>query len=187
LDNLIAQGKAKPMLVVMPLGYGAPEIVSRSGPGLRDRSAWQRNVDKFRETVVTELIPRIEAAYNVSKKREERAIAGLSMGGTESLVTGLNHPERFAWVGAFSSGGLPEDYAASFPSTDAKAAQQFRLLWITCGKDDRLIQSNHKFMDFLKSKSVKYTWTETPGAHTWPVWRRALADFVPLLFQDKTS
>jgi enterochelin esterase family protein len=187
LDNLIAQGKAKPMLVVMPLGYGAPEVVSRSGPGLRDRGAWQRNVDKFRETVVNELIPQIEKTYNVSKNRQERAIAGLSMGGTESLVTGLNHLDRFAWIGAFSSGGLPEDYAASFPAAEAKAAGQLRLLWITCGKDDRLIQSNHKFMDFLKSKGVKYTWTETAGAHTWPVWRRALADFTVLLFQDKTS
>ena len=106
LDNLIAQGKAKPMLVVMPLGYGAPEIVSRNGPRLRDPGLRQRNFDKFRDALLAEVIPEVEKSYRVAKDRGSRAIAGLSMGGAESLYTGLNALDRFAWVGAFSSGGL---------------------------------------------------------------------------------
>src|SRR5690242_2753984 len=81
LDNLIAQGKAKPMLIVMPLGYGAPEIVTRRGPALRDLNLRQRNYDKFREALFTEVIPQVEKSYRVAKDRKSRAIAGLSMGG----------------------------------------------------------------------------------------------------------
>jgi enterochelin esterase-like enzyme len=96
--------------------------------------------------------------------------------------------DRFAWIGAYSSGGIPADeFSKSFPSLDAKANAQLRLLWIACGKEDRLIDGNRKFLDWLKSKDVRHTWVETPGAHTWMVWRRYLAEFAPLLFQDKTS
>ena len=104
LDNLIAQGKAKPMLIVMPLGYGAPEIIFRAGP--RDPSLRQRNFEKFRDALLTEVMPRVEKEYQVAKDRGSRAIAGLSMGGAESLYVGLNALDRFAWVAAFSSGGL---------------------------------------------------------------------------------
>jgi enterochelin esterase-like enzyme len=83
-DNLIAQGKAKPMLVVMPLGYGAPEIVRHGGPGFRDKDLRQRNFDKFREALLAEVLPQVEKSYHVSKDRNARAIAGLSMGGAES-------------------------------------------------------------------------------------------------------
>lgn len=181
LDNLIALGKAKPMLVVMPLGYGAPEILSRGGP--RDPSLGRRNVERFRDATLQEVLPQVEQSYRVSKDRNQRAIAGLSMGGSESLNTGLNALDRFAWVGAFSSGGLGEDFNAAFPKLDSKGNEQLRLLWIACGKEDRLIESNRKFLDWLKSKGVRYTWIETSGAHTWMVWRRNLAEFVPLLFR----
>ena len=184
LDNLIAQGKAKPMLVVMPLGYGAPEIVSRGVASFRDATLRQRNFDKFRDALLTEVIPQVEAAYRVSKDRNSRAIAGLSMGGAESLLTGLNALDHFAWIGAFSSGGLAEDFSAEFPALDSKANSQLRLLWIACGTDDRLIELNRKFRDGLQSKGVQHTDIETPGAHTWMVWRRNLANFVPLLFQE---
>src|SRR5437899_2360057 len=130
LGNLIAQGKAKPMLVVMPLGYGAPEIVSRGVGSFRDATLRQRNFDKFRDALLTEVIPQVEAAYRVSKDRNSRAITGLSMGGAESLLTGLNALDHFAWVGAFSSGGLGEDFNAEFPALDSKANSQLRLLWI---------------------------------------------------------
>lgn len=182
LDNLIAQGKAKPMLVVMPLGYGAPEILNRTG-AFRDPGLRARNFERFRDALLQEVLPRVEKEYRVSSSRDERAIAGLSMGGAESLFTGLNAIDRFAWIGAFSSGGLGEDYNTVFPALDAKAAARLRLLWIACGRDDRLIESNRKFLDFLKSKDIQYTWTETAGSHTWMVWRRYLADFTPLLFR----
>lgn len=182
MDNLMAQGKAKPMLVVMPLGYGAPEIARRGGPGLRDQALWRRNVERFRDALLKEVIPLVEKTYRVSRDRTQRAIAGLSMGGTQSLVTGLNALETFAYVGAFSSGGLLPDHDATFPGLDAKANQKLRLLWIGCGTEDRLIEGNRKLLEWLKSKGVRYTWVETPGAHTWMVWRRYLAQFAPLLF-----
>jgi enterochelin esterase family protein len=181
LDNLIAQGKAKPMLIVMPLGYGSPEILSRTGP--RDPAMGRRNMERFRDATLQEVLPQVERVYRVSRNRSQRAIAGLSMGGAESLFTGLNALDRFAWVGAFSSGGLGEDFSATFSKLDSKANDQLRLLWIACGKEDRLIEGNRKFGDWLKSKGIRYTWIETSGAHTWMVWRRNLADFAALLFR----
>jgi enterochelin esterase family protein len=182
LDNLIAQGKAKPMLVVMPLGYGAPEILSRVGP--RDPSLWMKNVAGFKDALLNEVMPEVERSYHVAKDRTSRAIAGLSMGGAESLVTGLNSLDRFAYVGAFSAGGMSDEYPAVFPSINDKVNAQLKLLWIACGTDDRLIEANRKFGTWLDSKQVKFTKIETPGAHTWLVWRRNLAEFAPLLFQD---
>jgi enterochelin esterase family protein len=183
LDNLIAAKAVKPMLVVMPLGYGAPEIVARGGPAFRDPALRQRNFDRFREALLGEVIPEVEKLYRADSDRGSRAIAGLSMGGAESLLTGLNTLDRFAWVGAFSSGGLGDDPAASFPALDAKANAQLRLLWIACGTEDRLIEPNRKLHEWLTSKDVRHTAIETPGAHTWMVWRRNLTAFTPLLFR----
>jgi enterochelin esterase family protein len=183
LDNLIAQGKAKPMLVVMPLGYGAPEVLLPNSGVFRDPSLTQRNFDKFREALLTEVLPRVEAAYAVIKDRNSRAIAGLSMGGSESLLTGLNTLNQFAWVGAFSSGGITEEFDKEFPALDSKSAGQLRLLWIACGTDDHLIDVNRKLRTWLASKNIKHADIETPGAHTWMVWRRNLIDFTSLLFR----
>lgn len=185
LDNLIAQGKVKPMLVVMPLGYGAPEVLSRGFAGLRDEILRRRNFDKFREALLTEVVPQVESNYRVSRDRLSRAIAGLSMGGAESLYAGLNALGRFAWIGSFSGGGVSEDFGADFPALDAKANAQLRLLWIACGTEDFLIKPNRKLRDWLKAKGVQHTYIETPGAHTWMVWRRNLAAFTSLLFREK--
>src|SRR3984885_8375877 len=183
LDNLIAQGKAKPMIVVMPLGYGTMEMIRVSWgawnhPDLRDT-----NFKKFREALLTEVMPRVESEYRITENPNARAIAGLSMGGSESLLTGLNNLDKFSWIGAFSSGGIPDDFQKDFPALDAKANQQLYLLWIACGTEDHLIKVNRDFREWLKSKGVKATEIETPGMHTWMVWRRNLAAFVPLLFQ----
>ena len=182
LDNLIAQGKAKPTIVVMPLGYGAPEIVSHGFGAFSDVQLRERNFNRFSQTLLTEVIPQVEATYPVSKDRSSRAIAGLSMGGSESLLTGLNALDKFAWIGAFSSGGLGEDFSSEFPALDSKASQQLRVLWISCGTDDHLITLNRKFRAWLTSKGVQHTDIETPGGHTWMVWRRNLANFAGLLF-----
>jgi enterochelin esterase-like enzyme len=187
LDNLIAQGKARPMLIVMPLGYGAPEIVVPNFAGFRDPSLRQRNYDRFRDALLAEVIPAVEKGYRVSKERGSRAIAGLSMGGAESLMVGLNALDRFAWVGAFSSGGLSDEFNTTFPKLDSSASSQLRLLWIACGTEDRLIDGSRKFREWLPSKGVRHTGIETPGAHTWMVWRRNLAAFAPLLFQERPS
>src|SRR6266404_1209787 len=183
LDNLIAQGKTKPMLVVMPLGYGAPEILRGGFGAFRDAELRDRNYAKFSEALLGEVLPRVESAYLVSKDRTSRAIAGLSMGGSESLLTGLNSLSQFSWIGAFSSGGLPEDFDKDFAGLDRKANQQLRLLWIACGTDDRLIELNRKLRAWLESKDIRKVDIETPGAHTWMVWRRNLSSFTPLLFR----
>jgi putative esterase len=187
LDNLIAEGKVKPMIVVMPLGYGAPEILAY-GSGKRPKKLQDRNFDKFRGTLLTEVIPRVEVEYPVIKERNSRAIAGLSMGGSESLFTGLNALDKFGWIGAFSAPvrpgePSPEDFEKEFPGLDAKAAEQLHLLWIACGTDDSLIDNNRKFRAWLVTKNIKHADIETPGAHTWMVWRRNLTEFIPLLFR----
>ena len=181
-DHPHEQGQAKPMLIVMPLGYGEPKILLPNSGAFRDRSITDRNFDKFREALLTEVIPRIESAYLVKKERDSRAIAGLSMGGAESLLTGLNTLDKFSWVGAFSSGGFTPEFDKEFPALDSKSSQQLHLLWIACGTDDSLIDINRKLRAWLTTKSVKHADIETPGAHTWMVWRRNLAAFTPLLF-----
>jgi enterochelin esterase-like enzyme len=183
LDNLIAQGKAKPMIVVMPLGYGTMEFV-RVGWGSWNRTDLRdRNFAKFSEALLTEVMPRVEREYRVSQNRDARAIAGLSMGGSESLLTGLNNLDKFSWIGAFSSGGLPEDFNKHFPALDAGANGQIRLLWIACGTEDQVIVNNRNFREWLNGKGVKHADIETPGMHTWMVWRRNLAEFAGLLFR----
>jgi enterochelin esterase-like enzyme len=180
LDNLIAQGKTKPMIVVMPLGYGTMEMI-RVGWG--DPEVREQNLTKFRDALLTEVMPRVESEYRITKDRSSRAIAGLSMGGSESLLTGLNNLDKFAWVGAFSAGGLPEPFDKDFSGLDANANQKLHLLWIACGTEDRLITANRNLRQWLKTKGVQHTDIETPGMHTWMVWRRNLAEFSGLLFR----
>lgn len=186
LDSLIDQKKAKPMIVVMPLGYGAPEIVQRTptfGAPFSNPTLREKNFANFRSALIDEVIPAIEKMYRVQAGRESRAIAGLSMGGAESLLTGLNRQDKFAWVGAFSSGGESDNFAADFPRLNSSANEQLHLLWIACGTDDRLITLNRNLIAWLKSKDIRVTQIETPGMHTWMVWKRNLIDFAPLLFR----
>jgi enterochelin esterase-like enzyme len=183
LDNLIAQGKAKPMIVVMPLGYGTMEMIRLSWGSWSHTDVRDANFKKFSEALLTEIIPRVESEYKTAKSRNARAVAGLSMGGSESLLTGLNHLDKFAWIGAFSSGGIPGEFGKDFPHLDAKANEQIRLLWIACGTEDHLITLNRNLRAWLKTQGVNMTEVETPGMHTWMVWRRNLAEFVPLLFR----
>ena len=183
LDNLIAEGKAKPMIIVMPLGYGDMDVIRQRS--LHDRDLAWRNLSLFTDILLGEVMPQVESWYSVKKDRNSHAIAGLSMGGGESLLTGLNHLDQFAWIGAFSSGGGLENrgFDAGFPKLDASANQKLKALWIACGTDDDLIQLNRRFKSWLKDKGVQFTDVETPGMHTWMVWRRNLAAFAPLLFQ----
>jgi len=115
LDNLIAQGKAKPMLVVMPLGYGEPKILEPNSGAFRDRAITDRNFDKFREALLTEVIPRVESQYLVKKDRDSRAIAGLSMGGSESLLTGLNTLDKFPGSARSAPAALRLSSTRNFP------------------------------------------------------------------------
>lgn len=183
LDHLIAEGKAKPMIVVMPDGYGGSEIITGGGHAFWNDTIRQKNFNQFTEALLTEVIPQVEREYRAKKDRNSRAIVGLSMGGAESLLAGLNHMDEFAWVGSFSSGGLKENFDQEFPGLDASANKKLRLLWVACGKDDQLIGINREIRKWLSSKDIKHTDIETPGEHTWMVWRRNLASFAPLLFR----
>jgi len=182
LDNLIAARKVVPMLVVMTLGYGAPEIVTR---GARAPQLRQKNMEGYRDALLAEVMPAIERDYSTDPRRLRRAIAGLSMGGAESLFVGLNAIDRFAWIGAFSAGGLGEPSALPqvFPALTAAEGARLKLLWIACGTEDGLIAANRQVRAFLTERGVPHEGVETPGAHTWLVWRRNLATFAPMLFR----
>jgi enterochelin esterase family protein len=186
LDNLIARGKAKPMLVVMPLGYGNKEVIANGWWGLGKPGVFADSNAKFRDILLAEIIPQVEKAYRVSPDRKSRAVAGLSMGGTQSLLIGLNALDRFAWIGAFSSGGLNEDFDEAYPAVDKNLNDRLSLLWIACGKEDGLMGTNQKLIAWFQSKGVEPMWTESPGGHSFRVWRRYLADFFPLLFQNQS-
>jgi enterochelin esterase family protein len=214
LDNLINQGKAQPMIMVNTLGYGNPD-----GPGGAMRADM---IPTFAKALVEEVLPQVETHYRVSRDRTQHAIAGLSMGGAETVYTALHYSDQFAYAGSFSGafvmypranppapapatttpaadgagrggrGGrgqqtpmVPADFEKSFAGLDAaKINSDLRIFWFACGTDDGLIGVNRQFQSWLDSKSVHYTKSEIPGyAHVWPLWRRNLAEFAPLLFQ----
>jgi len=183
LDNLLAAGKIKPMIVVMPLGYGDIAFVRNHGVW-DDPAVIDHNTDLFSKALLTEVIPRVESEYHVSKDRNDRAITGLSMGGLESVQIGLTHPDKFAWIGGFSSAVQNLNFEEKLASLDPKTAN-LRLLWIACGTEDSLIEPNRSLISFLKTKEMPVTPIETPGLHTWLVWRDNLIHFAPLLFQQK--
>lgn len=180
-DNLIADGKVTPMIVVMPLGYGDMSVVASGWEGRNKDGAWQKNLAAFDKTLIEEVLPQAESNYRIRKDRDGRAVAGLSMGGAESLQAGLLHPDTFGWVGAFSSGGIPADLDAAYPEA---GKTPFKLFWVACGKDDGLIGANRSLHAWLDKKQVKHSWTETDGAHRWGVWRRNLSTLAPLLFKE---
>ena len=180
LDNLLAQGKVKPMIVVMTDGHAfLQHIGGGATPNLTSR-----NVEDFARDLLSDVLPFIEAGYRVKKERTQRAIAGLSMGGGQSLTVGLNHLDLFAWVGGFSSFlRNPETTIAKTLSDPKGSNQQLKLLWIACGKDDRLVEQAQQMSALLKTKGIRHEFLVTEGNHSWPVWRRYLADFAPLLFR----
>jgi enterochelin esterase-like enzyme len=173
LDNLIAQGRAKPMVVVMMDGHAASQ-----GPG-----GFEGNTTAFERDLLEDVMPFIEASYRVKTEAAGRAIAGLSMGGGQSLTIGLNHLDRFAWVIGFSS-AVPSREAIAGTLNDTKAAnEKLKLLWIGIGKDDFLRQRNEQFIALLTEKDLHHEWHLTEGNHSWPVWRIYLAELAPKLFQ----
>ena len=181
MDNLVAQGRVVPMIVVMPMGYGDLGFVMHGISQWDHESQIAHNLELFSLALLSEILPQVEAGYRISARREDRAIAGLSMGGGESLVIGLNHPDRFAWIGGFSSAVVYKQFDAVFPGLGPKAAP--KLLWIACGTEDELIEPNRRFVAWLRAKALQPTAVETPGIHNWPVWRDDLIQFAPLLFR----
>jgi enterochelin esterase-like enzyme len=183
LDNLIAEGKAKPMIVVMPLGYGTMEMIRLGWKAWDHPDTRAKNFTSFTASLLTEVMPKVESEYRTANDPDSRAITGLSMGGSESLLTGLNHLDKFSWIGSFSAGGISDNFQSDFPVLEAKSNAQVHLLWIACGTEDHLIAINRNLREWLKTKGVQHTGIETPGMHTWMVWRRNLAEFLQLLFR----
>jgi enterochelin esterase family protein len=171
-DNLLAQGKAKAMIIVMTDGHAAP-------------AGGTKNLEAFGKDLLEDVMPFVEANYRTKADREHRAIVGLSMGGGQSLTVGLNALDRFAWVGGFSAAiANPETSVAAALADPAATNAKLRLLWIACGKDDRLAEHATKLSDLLKAKEIRHELKITEGNHSWPVWRRYLGEFLPLLFTE---
>ena len=184
LDNLIAEKKAKPMIVAMPAGH------TRSA-GFR---AGSTNADEFVQDFLTDIMPAVEKNYRVTADREHRAIAGLSMGGGQTLNIAIPHLDEFAYIGVYSSGifGIVSTNRPSSPTFEeqhksildnAKLKKGLKLFWFGTGKDDFLVQTTRASVDMFKKHGFDVVYDETTGAHTWIVWRNYLHDFAPKLFQ----
>jgi enterochelin esterase family protein len=132
-------------------------------------------------------MPLIESLYRVEPGSANRAIAGLSMGGGQSLGVGLANLDRFGWVAAFSASPPSPEVAQTILADPASANSKLKLLWIGCGQDDFLRQRNEEFVSALKEQGIHHDWQLTPGDHSWPVWRRYLADLAPKLFQTQAT
>jgi enterochelin esterase family protein len=189
LDTLLSTSKAVPMIIVMPEGYGDFSFVQNGWSVWSDPQQIDGNLKLYSQMLLTEIVPAVEAQYNTAHGRNNRAIAGLSMGGLESLTIGLNHPEEFAYVGGMSSAifGANGNNAAAFerliPNLDAKKAN-LKLLWVACGRTDHLFATNQDFVTWAKSKGFDPVAVETEGAHTWLTWRPNLLQLAPLLFRS---
>lgn len=172
LDNLIAQKKAVPMLIVMPDGHA----IQQSGvPG--------GNVEAFEKDLLQDVMPLVELNYRTINDAAHRSIIGLSMGGGQSLIIGINHFDTFAWIGSMSA-YVPEAEKTIGPSiAKPDFAEKVKLLWFAIGRDDFLLEGNKQLDAFLTAKNVKHNYVLTDGAHRWPVWRKYLADFAPLIFR----
>src|SRR6185503_8064012 len=181
LDNLIADKKAVPMIIVMPNGRAQPD--DRPGPNAMQTAP---AFGKFDQDLLGSLIPFIESKYAVKADREGRALAGLSMGGGQSLNFGLGNLDTFAWVGGFSS--APNTKPPAELMTDAAAAtKQLKLLWLSCGNKDGLIRISQGVHVYLKEKSVPHIWHVDDHAHDFQHWRKALYNFAQLIFKPTTN
>lgn len=177
-DNLLADGLAVPMLIVMPDGHALDRSRDREKT---DRSRWR---EPFEKDLLESVLPLVEANYRVKADAQHRAIVGLSMGGGQSIGVGLGHVDQFAWVGAFSAAVSGEDPVLAGLRTDPGVANKnLKLLWIGIGKDDFLLARNREFVKALDELKIRHTYQETAGKHAWGVWRGYLADFLPLLFR----
>ncbi len=193
LDNLIAAGKAKPMIVAMPAGHTG---AFRFGPP-GDRSL-DRQVDEFGNDFTTDLRPYVETHYRVSADRAHRAIAGLSMGGAQTLNIAFGHLGEYGYIGVFSSGvfGIAGGFGGAAPNTkweddhkttldDSDLKKDLRLVWIGCGKEDFLVRTSDTTVEMLKKHKFDVVSKASEGGHTWINWRDYLNEFAPMLFAEK--
>jgi enterochelin esterase-like enzyme len=177
LDNLLADGKAEPMLVVMPNGR-AQKDDRAEGDVFRSAPAFAA----FEDDLLKDVIPTIESRYSVQADREHRGLAGLSMGGGQSLNFGLAHLDTFAWVGGFSSAPNTKRPAELVPDV-ARAKQQLKLLWLSCGNQDGLIGISQGVHAYLKEHDVPHVWNVDSNAHDPTHWRNNLYHFLQRIFR----
>ena len=190
LDNLIAAGKAKPMVIVMPAGHtGAFQF------GGRDNS-FEKQMQEFQDDFTKDLRPYVEAHYRLLDGSANRAIAGLSMGGAQTLNIAFSKLDDYGYVGVYSSGifGITGGFGGQGPNTtwedghkgmlDSEAMKKgLKLVWFGCGADDFLIGTSDATVDMLKKHGLDVQYSKTAGGHTWLVWRDYLAEFSQKLFQ----
>ncbi|MBL0155876.1 MAG: esterase [Bryobacterales bacterium] len=177
LDNLLAEKKATPMIVVMPYGHAVPFGAPREQQA--------RNSALFEEYLWKDVAPLVESNYRTAPGRENRAIAGLSMGGGQALSIGFGNLDKFSAIGAFSS-AVQADFETRFAAVlaDEKATNaKLKLLWIACGRQDFIWERSKKLDELLTARHIQHTFRATEGAHTYTVWRQYLGEFAPLLFQ----
>ena len=179
LDNLYANGKIQPMIVVMPNGRAMKD--DRAIGNVFD-SAKVQAFANFEKDLLNDLIPFIEKSFPVLKDRENRAIAGLSMGGGQSLNFGLGNLDKFAWVGGFSSAPNTKRPEELVPDPEA-AKKSLKLLWISCGDNDGLIPFSRRTHEYLTEKGVPHIYYIEPGVHDFKVWKNGLYMFSQLLFK----
>jgi len=176
LDNLLAEKKALPMIIVMPFGHAVP---------FGARGGQINNTDLYERYVLKDVMPLVESKYRVRPGRENRAIAGLSMGGGQTLAIGFRHLDLFSAIGAFSA-AIPGDFEKEFAETISNPKDvnaKLKVLWFACGKQDSLFDRSQKFSDLLDSHQIKHTFRPSEGAHAFKVWRLYLTEFAPQLFR----
>ncbi len=191
MDNLIAEGKAKPMIVVMPNGNVDQEAApGESSLGLyKPHTDLPRTMEGSMEASFPDIMKFVESNYRVDKKKSARAIAGLSMGGYHSLHISKEYPDKFDYVGLFSAAILPgkEKTSPVYTDLEGKLAKQFskapKLYWIAIGKTDFLYKANEEYRALLDKKHYPYIYRESEGGHIWRNWRIYLSEFVPMLFK----
>jgi len=185
LDNLYAQSKIEPMIVVMPNGRAMKNDRAEGNIMASDKV---QAFATFEKDLLNDLIPFVEKKYAVYTDREHRAIAGLSMGGGQSLNFGLGNLDRFAWIGGFSSAPntkLPQELVPD----PAAAREKIKLLFISCGASDRLIAFSKRTHDYLEQNNVPHIYFIEPGVHDFKVWKNGLYMFSQLIFKpvDQSS
>lgn len=190
MDNLIAQGKAEPMIVVMT--NGCTKHVS--APGYSHEGMWRPymtgSMDGSFEAMFPTIVEWVEANYRAMQSREARAIAGLSMGGFHSLQISKTYPEMFDYVGLFSAAIFRgREGVEIYENFEERLERQFaaepRLYWIAIGEDDFLYDENVRYRSLLDAKGYPYTYVESAGGHVWRNWRVYLSQFTPLLFRGE--
>lgn len=179
LDNLIAEGKAKPMIVVMPYGHVAREIkVAGASPAPPAPGADMAAMEK---EFLTAVKPMVESKYRVLTDRSHRAIAGLSMGSGQSLTIGLRNIDLFSGIAAFSGAGNRSEWEKADP---AMVNKKLKVMWLGCGTDDFAYPGMKALHEMLDKKNIKHVWNESGAGHSWPNWQTYLSKYAPLLFRD---